>query len=158
MFLIKKLSKKIVCLLVCGVVLAAVFVLRFTACNFKNTTAQCATIGTYTLLASNDKSCINFLSQFGWQTDQKPVSSEIITIPEEFNETYKNYNSMQQRQGLDLNRYKGKECEKKTFNITNYHSDDNVVANLLVYDGVVIGGDICSVQLNGFMHTFDDKE
>ena len=32
--------------------------------------------------------------------------------------------------------------------------DSGVVANLLVLDGRVIGGDICSVELNGFIHGF----
>ena len=34
-------------------------------------------------------------------------------------------------------------------------TDGSIRANLLVYDGVVIGGDVCSVALDGFMHGFE---
>ena len=33
-------------------------------------------------------------------------------------------------------------------------TEDEVTANILVYENKIIGGDICSVNLDGFMHGF----
>ena len=41
-------------------------------------------------------------------------------------------------------------------NYPGYENKDGVIrANILVYDGRVIGGDVCSVELDGFMHGFE---
>lgn len=34
-------------------------------------------------------------------------------------------------------------------------ADGTVQANILVYEGAVIGGDVCSTELDGFMQGFD---
>ena len=39
-------------------------------------------------------------------------------------------------------------------NYPGYEDLDCIHATLLIYDGQVIGGDICSTQLDGFMHGF----
>ena len=75
-------------------------------------------------------------------------------IPSKFNETYTSYNELQKQQGLDLTKYAGKECTKYTYEILNYDGDEKIVANLLVLDNRVIGGDISERQKDGFMHTF----
>ncbi|HHZ05886.1 MAG TPA: DUF4830 domain-containing protein [Clostridiales bacterium] len=157
MFFTKKISKKTFSIIVLVSILLIMLVLRFTACGFKKTTAESITMGTYTLLAGSNESCIDFLSQFGWTADNEPAEVEDVKIPMEFNETFNEYNELQRQQGLDLANYKGKVCQRRSYNITNYGTDTQVKANLLVYNGVVIGGDICSVELDGFMHTFDDK-
>ena len=39
--------------------------------------------------------------------------------------------------------------------LERYENSDGLIrGNILVYDGIVVGGDICSVELGGFMHTF----
>ena len=43
-------------------------------------------------------------------------------------------------------------------NYPGYENKDGVVrANLLVYEGRVIGGDVCSVELDGFMQGFEKQ-
>ena len=115
--------------------------------------AQCAGKN-YSLLAEDNKSRTDFLRQFGWKTEEDPVSYKTVTIPCEFNDVYENYNKIQLSQGLDLKPYKGKQCESYTYKITNYPCKGEVYANMLVYDGCVIGGDICSAELDGFMYGF----
>ena len=45
-----------------------------------------------------------------------------------------------------------------TYEVTNYEDYDGVVyANLIVYRGRVIGGDICSADVTGFIHGFERK-
>ncbi len=109
--------------------------------------------------AADSTDRIAFLSQFGWEVSEDPIEVSEVIIPEEFDETYENYNEIQKQQNLDLSKYKGKRVKKWTYEVKNYPSSENsdgiIRANLLVYDGIVIGGDVCSVELDGFMHTFD---
>ena len=69
------------------------------------------------------------------------------------------YNEIQKAQNLDLTPYAGKRAKRWTYNIKNYpgyEGDSGTVqANILVYEGAVIGGDICSTELDGFMQGFD---
>ncbi|MBR2893486.1 MAG: DUF4830 domain-containing protein, partial [Clostridia bacterium] len=44
-------------------------------------------------------------------------------------------------------------------NYPGYENTDGVIrGNILVYDGIVIGGDICSIELDGFMAGFMANE
>ena len=101
--------------------------------------------------------CRAFLYACGWQTSPSPEVSSVL-IPAQFNETYRQYNDLQRAQGYDLTAYRGKEAEKYVFRILNYPGqtpeDAPVQATVLVYEGHVIGGDICSVRIDGFMHGF----
>ena len=100
-----------------------------------------------------------FLSQFGWKINEDPVEVSEVIIPAEFNETYSAYNEMQKNQGLDLELYKGKRAKKWVYevkNYPNYAADSGCIrATLLVYDGLVIGGDVSSIELNGFSQGFE---
>ena len=101
---------------------------------------------------------VNFLSQFGWQVKSEPVESAEITIPEEFDKVFTGYNEIQKRQGLDLSRYKNKNVTRYTYEITNYNGEEGkVYANVIVYRNKVIGGDVCSANVNGFIHGFEKK-
>ena len=79
-----------------------------------------------------------------------------VLLPSSFNDTYEKYNQIQKEQGLDLLKYAGATCQRYTYEVTNYPDADagTVVANVLIYKDKVIGGDICSTQLGGFMHGF----
>lgn len=96
---------------------------------------------------------IKFLGQFGWQVDPEAVQSVEVTIPEDFDKIFTAYNELQKRQGLDLTKFKKKNVQRYTYEITNYDGYDGVVyANILVYRNKVIAGDICSADVKGFMH------
>lgn len=98
---------------------------------------------------------IAFLASFEWEVEAEADEIVDVKIPEEFDDVYMNYNSLQKTQGCDLKKYAGKRCKRYTYIITNYpgHSE-NVRANLLVVKGKLIGGDICSIELDGFIHGF----
>lgn len=114
------------------------------------------------LKANNSKERIAFLSQFGWEVVEDPIEVCEVIIPAEFDETYKKYNEIQKAQNLDLEKYKGVRAKRWTYEIKNYPgyaaSQSPIRANLLVYEGNVIGGDICSVELDGFMQGFEMPE
>ena len=96
---------------------------------------------------------IRFLEQFGWQVDPEAVESIEVTVPEEFDKIFSAYNELQKSQGLDLSRYKKKNVMRYTYEVTNYDGyNGTVYANILVYRNKVIGGDVCSADVKGFMH------
>ncbi|MBE6596299.1 MAG: DUF4830 domain-containing protein [Ruminococcaceae bacterium] len=99
---------------------------------------------------------IEFLSQFGWEVKAEAVTASEVTIPNEFDKVFTGYNEIQKRQGLDLSKYKKKNVMRYTYEITNYNGyDGTVYANLIIYRNRVIGGDICSADVTGFIHGFE---
>ena len=99
-----------------------------------------------------------FFSTFGWEISDEPVEVKETVIPTEFDETYTEYNELQKSQGFNLEKYKNTRVKAWSYEILNYpgysDSDGAIRGNLLICDGVVIGGDICSTELGGFMHGF----
>ena len=101
---------------------------------------------------------VNFLAQFGWQVGSEPVETAEIVIPSEFDKIFTGYNEIQKRQGLDLSKYKNKSVTRYTYEVNNYEGEEGkVYANVIVYRNKVIGGDICSADVNGFIHGFEKQ-
>ena len=97
-----------------------------------------------------------FLRQFGWEVSPEAVESEQVTIPSDFDKVFAGYNEIQKRQGLDLSKYKGKTMMRYTYDVTNYPGyEGKVQVNILVYRNKVVGGDVCSADVNGFIHGFE---
>lgn len=116
-------------------------------------------IGGIVMRAETAEERIAFFSQFGWEISEDPVEVKEVIIPEEFDDTYTEYNNIQNQQNLDLEKYKGARVKMWSYEIKNYpgkeNTNDIIRGNILVYEGTVIGGDICSNELDGFMHGFD---
>ena len=101
---------------------------------------------------------VEFLAQFGWEVEKDALESVEVTIPEDFDKVFSAYNEIQKRQGLDLTKFKKKNVMRYTYAVTNYgngESEEKVYANILVYRNRVIGGDICSANVSGFIHGFE---
>ncbi len=94
------------------------------------------------------------LTEFGHQLDDFPAKKMQITIPEEFNSVYEQYNDIQRAQGLNLKRYRGKTADVYVFSVNNYEYEGQVFATVFVRNGRIIGGDICSADGQGFVHGF----
>ncbi|MBP1538528.1 MAG: DUF4830 domain-containing protein [Ruminococcus sp.] len=106
----------------------------------------------YTL--GNEAQRQQFLKQMGWEVSGEFDECRQVLIPEQFNEVYEGYNELQKQQGFDLSAYKGKSCDVYTYKVRNYkgHEDkDDVRCNLMICDDVLIGGDVSSTELDGFM-------
>ncbi|MBQ7935417.1 MAG: DUF4830 domain-containing protein [Clostridia bacterium] len=98
---------------------------------------------------------VSMLQAFGYEVEPQPTLIEEVIIPAEFDTGYEEYNNFQKLSGFDLTKYKGTRAKKYTYKVTNYpDQQDGVVANILVYNGKAIGGDISSTSLNGFVHGF----
>jgi hypothetical protein len=118
---------------------------------------QTAQNGEINLRASTHEERMTFISQFGWDVHEDPVDVKEIIIPTEFDDTYTAYNDMQKEQGFDLTEYAGSRVKLWTYRVKNYEGYENkdcIHANILVHYGIVIGGDICSIESDGFMHGF----
>jgi len=106
--------------------------------------------------AGTNEERVAFLASFGYQVQPEPTESEKVTVPRNFDKVFAAYNELQKKQGLDLAPYAGKTVERYTYTVLNYPDYDGVVyANLLVYRGRVIGGDVCAADANGFLHGFE---
>lgn len=102
---------------------------------------------------------IAFLSAFGWQVESEPIEEVVLKIPKDFDKILSAYNNIQLHQGLDLSKYSGKEVTRVTYRVTNYPGyDGEVVADLIIHRDRVIGGDICSADVDGFIKDFTFPE
>ncbi len=102
--------------------------------------------------ASTPAKRAEFLAGCGWEVDLAGEACQQILIPEAFTDAYDSYNALQRQQGYDLADYAGKGCTLYTYPVTNYpDKEQNVQADLYVYKDKVIGGDVHSTNLNGFM-------
>ena len=103
--------------------------------------------------ADENQNRVEFLTKLGWQVSSDAVEVTDVVIPLEFDEVYQGYNKIQQEQGFDLRQYAGYQVKRYSYEVYNHPSgDDFVRANLLVYNQKLVGGDICSLRLDGFMH------
>ena len=94
-----------------------------------------------------------YLASFGWEVSEKPISAQELLIPEVMDERYDEYLALQSAQGFDLNRYAGKRVKRYTYEIKNHPSGEkNIRANLLIWRGRVIGGEVLSPTVDGFLH------
>ena len=96
---------------------------------------------------------VAYLESYGWAVSAQPIAVEELIIPEAFDETYSQYLELQAGQGFDLTDYCGKRVKRYTYEITNYPTGEaGVQANLMLYRNTVIGGEVLSPQMDGFLH------
>jgi len=99
---------------------------------------------------------VNFLSKYGWKVDDEPVEVIDVIIPKEFDAVFVKYNAIQKQQGMGLDKHKGRTVKRYTYTVANYPNHPGTVyVNLLMYRDCVIAGDICTAEVEGFMHGLD---
>ena len=98
--------------------------------------------------ANNGETCFSqIVRDMGYFPEDEIYEAVEFTIPEKFNDVYLKYNALLKTGGFDLEPYKGKRCVRYTYLIP----EKNARANIIVYDGRVIGGDISGITLDGIM-------
>ncbi len=101
---------------------------------------------------------VAILRECGWEVDEEPVEFIEVKIPREFDGVYGEYNEIQKRQGMDLSKYSGRRVMRYTYKVNNHPSgEEGIVANIIAYKGKLIGGDISSPKMGGFMHALSEK-
>lgn len=104
---------------------------------------------TVSTMALTNEERIAYLEACGWEVDENSCVIQEVIIPSDFDETYQSYADLQARQGFDLERLKGKRVKQITYTVTNYPEEGDIIAELLVYRGNIVAGDICSMQTDG---------
>lgn len=141
-----------------AIIAVAVMVLSFGLVVVLQFLGSSHTPSGHSFVADTENDILSFISSYGWQVGDEPIEVRDVVIPETFDDVYLNYNEIQLEQGFNLEKYAGRRVKRWTYVIKNYPdtlpSDDFIRINILVCDGVVIGGDVCSVKLDGFMHGF----
>lgn len=128
---------------VCGVLVAASLLGRSSTAS-----AQVSPKGVKT---AEDR--LEYLASYGWVVNEEPLAVEELQIPKEFGPEYTDYLALQAEQGFDLTKYAGKSVRRYTYEITNYPTGETgVQASILLYRNTVVGGDVLSPALNGFIH------
>ena len=94
-----------------------------------------------------------YIDALGWKVSEEPTLIQELAVPSEFDDVYKSYNELLKKTGYDLEKHKGQKLTKYTYSVQNHKNSqaEEVVLNLLVVNEKVIGGDISSAKLGGFM-------
>lgn len=95
--------------------------------------------------------CLAELERLGWQVEPQPTEVECVLLPENLS---RGFLELQTQAGYDLGPYIGQQVTRYTFPIRNYPTGESgVVADLLVLEGRVIGGDVRTAALDGFIQS-----
>ncbi len=158
MFIISMKSEKLIKIIIASLVVFVMAIGTIMSVS-KSTVMPVLNENNINMRAVDASERVAFFAQFGWEINEDPVEVKEIIIPEEFDETYTEYNLIQKQQNLDLEKYKGARVKMWSYEITNYPgytaSDGLIRGTLLIYDDIVIGGDVSCVSLDGFMHGFN---
>ena len=96
---------------------------------------------------------VDYLSAYGWEVSQEPTATQELLIPEEMDDSYTEYLALQNSQGFNLQKYAGKRVKRYTYEIFNYPTGETgVQVNLLICKNTVVGGEVLSPRLDGFLH------
>lgn len=144
-----KMKKQRMLILLIVLLLAVAVVLYFVMGKPKASGSETKFSGTTDL--------VTYIESFGWQVEPLPCEEVEVTVPKEFDDVYLNYNEIQKRQGFDLTKYQGKRVRRTTFVLLNYPGyPDNMRADVLTCGDRIVGADVCSLEIRGFMHGLDE--
>lgn len=146
-----KMKKRRVLMLLVLLLLAVAVVLYFVMGKPKENGSETKFTGTTDL--------VTYVESFGWDIEPLPCEEVEVTVPVEFDEVYLNYNEIQKRQGFDLTKYQGKRVRRTTFVLLNYPGyPENMRADVLTCGDRIVGADICSLEIRGFMHGLNELQ
>lgn len=96
--------------------------------------------------------CVQYLESWGWEVAF--LGQQTLRIPSELDENYSEYMALQEGQGFpSLAEFQDAVVERYTYEILNYPTGETgIQVNLLVYDREVIGGEVLSPKVDGFLH------
>ena len=103
------------------------------------------------LSARNEKGRAAYLADCGWTEETPALSEDTVLIPKQVSPVFEEYNELQKQQGFDLSEYCGMEVTMYTYRVVDSGREGDVLAVLYVLNGAVIGGDVHSTALDGFM-------
>ena len=140
-----KISKRTVFIAACALLLITVAMLSVGLSG-----------GTKMIKAEDEAARLEYIRELGYTAKDEPPVIKNIVIPSVFTDVYENYNLLQIESGFDLSPYKGEYAVTYTYKISDYPDDsggfsDNVQLTLILWNNHIVGGDIASTELDGFM-------
>ncbi len=93
---------------------------------------------------------VEFIRSLGLSPNEQAVSVKETVIPTRFNDVYSRYNELQAEAGYDLQPLSGKTVTVYCYEVGLLNGSPAYV-NLIICDNRVVGGDISSAELSGFM-------
>lgn len=100
-----------------------------------------------------------FIESYGIQLSSSSPAKEETQIPEEFDESYKEYELLQNEMGLSLYDCRGRKLVKYTYEMTNHPESYMmpVYVNLFMDGDRVAAADVCAPNLKeGFLRSLED--
>lgn len=86
---------------------------------------------------------IGYFASHGWEVEE--ISEKNISIPSSFSEKYEEYALMQDKQGLPLRRYAGRDARLYVYEVKNYSPDcKKMLAELIVCDNTAVASMVYS--------------
>lgn len=132
------MKKKTVLLLAAGVILAAAAVLM----PKKPDTSQKIPESAY-VSASTVSERLEYFALHGWEVEE--ICSKNVTIPEDFSQIYEEYAQLQDKQGMPLREYAGKNAQLYMYEVKNYSPESRkLLAELIVCDNTAIASMVYS--------------
>lgn len=93
--------------------------------------------------ASTVSERIEYFASHGWEVEE--ISEKNVTIPTEFTSAYEEYALMQDKQGLPLREYAGRNAQLYVYEVKNYSPESRkMLAELLVCDNTAIASMVYS--------------
>lgn len=115
-------------------------------------------IGLFSIDNSTNKMIVEYIEGLGWKIEETPMEITHLSIPETFDSVYETYNAVQKHSGFHFEDFKGKKVVRYTYKVLNHTSSESsqVVAGVFVFENTIIGGEISSAEINGFMHALTE--
>ena len=93
--------------------------------------------------AATEADRADYFASHGWEVEE--ICSRSITIPENFSPAYEEYAMLQDKQGMPIREYAGKEAEIYVFEVKNYSPDSKkMLAELLVCNDTAVASMVYS--------------
>jgi hypothetical protein len=94
---------------------------------------------------------LDYLQSLGWDVSGEPVCDQVL-MPDSFSDAYSGFLAIQEKGGFDLTACAGQTVTRYTFTLNNYPTgEQGILADVMVLDGRIVGGEIRSPKLDGFM-------
>jgi hypothetical protein len=86
---------------------------------------------------------IDYFASHGWEVEE--IAGRAVTIPTDFSQVYEEYAALQDKQGLPLREYAGRNAELYVYEVKNYSPESRkMLAELLVCDDTAIASMVYS--------------
>lgn len=93
--------------------------------------------------ASSTADRVGYFASHGWEVEE--IAGKNITVPEKFSDAYEEYAVLQDKQGMPLREYAGKEAQLYVYEVKNYSPESKkMLAELLVCDDLAIASMVYS--------------